>query len=248
MTSTHRPTPYDVAFSGTPLDSEGFDHIEAESDARGPLNDPARFLMAQSVGRVLRDFLADSQATSVEAFGPLLYQAYQFRRFGRQVYSIDEPSLRAVLDDAPPIGRWEIVPPAPAGYLQLPRNLVWSRIEEDAQAEPVDGFFWMLAGQEDPATPPYTRLDVLVVLGMLPGRPGFSTIPVTAVFPAESQGHWGDIAGRPGGRDFENVLPGGEYQRLYTLVTEAEVLKLLSRVFRLVIERPDQFRVNANDG
>lgn len=248
MSEPDRPTPYDVAFGGTSLDSEGFDNIAREADARGPLNDPARFMMAQSVAGMLREFLEDAPAPNAAAFGPLLYHAYQFRIFERQVLRIAEPTLREILDDQTPIGRWDIVPPAPAGYLQLPRNLVWSRIDEDAQAEPVDGIFWAMPGLDDPATPPFPRLDALVILGMVPGRPGFSTIRVSSELPAEPQGHWGDIAARADGTDFENVLPGGEYQRLYALVTEGEVLKLLSRVFRLAATQPDRIDFHSYDG
>jgi len=245
---TGRPTPYDVAFGGTELDTEGFDAIAREADAAGALNDPARFMMSQTVGGLLRDYMNEAPSPNVAAFGPLLYHAYQYRLFGRKVLRVDEALLRELLADGAPIGDWDMVPPAPAGYLQLPRNLVWSRIVEDAHAEPVDGIFWAMAGRDDPATPPFPRLDALVILGMLPGRPGFSAIRVSSELPAESQGHWGDITSRADGRDFDNVLPGGEYQQLFALVTHGEVLKLISRVFRYAAAHPERVHLGTSDG
>ena len=243
-----RPTPYELAFGGTDFEPQGFERIETEAREVGGLNDASRFMMARTVSAMLREFLAESPDASVPAFGLLLYHAYEFRLFGKKLLRIDEPTLRELLEDAGPVGPWAMVPPAPAGYVQLPRNLVWARIEEGAQAEPVDGIFWAMPGSNEPDERPFPRLDALVVLGMVPGRPGFSTIRVFAETAAEPQGHWSDITARADGRDFENVLPGGEYQHLYALVTQGEVLKLLSRVFHLAATRPDRIRLQTNDG
>ncbi|MGH7552155.1 MAG: hypothetical protein ACREMQ_03910, partial [Longimicrobiales bacterium] len=114
---------------------------------------------------------------------------------------------------------------------QLPRHRLWSRIEDGATAEAVDGFFWTMIGHPDAAAPPYTRLDVLLALGMHPGRPGISVIDVGVTVPGEPAGHWADIHAREEGDDFANVLPGGELSGLHALVNTAEVLKLVSRVF-----------------
>jgi len=230
--NTQRVQPYDLAFAGTPFESEHFPLIEEDAETRQVHGaGPAEFLMAAPVGAVLRDILEGEEGTAAEQFGPLLYQAYHFWRFGHQVFALDESTVRALLDDTEPIGEWQLTPPAPAGYIQLPRNLVWSRIEEDARPEPVDGFFWTMLGENDAEKPPYARIDLLLVLGLLPGRPGFSVIPANADLPTE-HGHFGDLDAREGGVDFRNVLPGGELQNLYALVNTAEVLKLMSRVFR----------------
>lgn len=231
--SSERIQPYDLAFAGTPFEREHFPLIQEDAEVRTARTaEPAEFLMAAPVGAVLRDMLEDEDGTAAEQFGPLLYQGYHFWHFDRQVFPIEETQLRTLLDEPTPIGDWTLTPPAPAGYLQLPRNLVWSRIEDDARPEPVDGIFWTMVGTEEPAAPPFTRIDLLVVLGLLPGRPGFSVIPISAELPAAEPGHFGDIAAREDGVDFRNVLPGGELQNLYALVNQAEVLKLVSRAFR----------------
>jgi len=238
---TGRPTPYDLAFADTEFDTGGFDRITAELSASGSLHDPARFMMSQTVSGMLRDFLAESPGASVPAFGPLLYHAWEFRLFGKKVLRLDEPTLRDILHMPEAIGAWNIMPPSQAGYLQLPRNLVWSRIDPAAQAEPVDGIFWaMPAGRQE--------LDALVILGMVPGRPGFSTIRVSGTASAEPSGHWGDVTAREDGNDFANVLPGGEYQQLYALVTQGEVLKLLSRVFYVAATETGRIHLEPGDG
>jgi hypothetical protein len=71
----------------------------------------------------------------------------------------------------------------------------------------------------------------MLVLGMRADRPGFGTIAVGTDLVAAPLGHWADADARPEGRDFENILPGGELRRLYGLVTEGEALRLISLLF-----------------
>jgi len=86
-------------------------------------------------------------------------------------------------------------------------------------------------GEVDPAAEAGAGLEVLLVLGLRGDRPGLSTIRIGADPAAVESGHWCDEEGRPGGEDFANVLPGGEMEGLHSLLTEAEVLKLVSRCF-----------------
>jgi hypothetical protein len=231
-----RPTPYELVFAGAPFESEAFPWIGEEAEARGvPTADPARFLLLGQVGRLLRNLLPEGAGgEEAERYGMLIFQAYHFWRFGKRVLALDEGKARALVELPAPVGGWEMTPPAPAGYVQLPRHLFWARVEEGATPEPVDGFFWTMVGTEDPERPPYRRLDVLLVLGMYPGRAGFSTIAVGAELESALEGHWGDVTGRLDGEDFANILPGGELQGWHGLVTEVEVLKLASRIFREV--------------
>jgi hypothetical protein len=120
--------------------------------------------------------------------------------------------------------------PAPAGYLQLPHQLLWTRIAEGAPAEAADGFFWSMPAAEEGARS--ERLDLLLVLGMRRGRPGASLVDVT-VESAGELAQWADPEARPGGPDFGNILPGGELRDYLGLVTQAEVLKLASLCFWL---------------
>jgi hypothetical protein len=86
----------------------------------------------------------------------------------------------------------------------------------------VDGFFYILGD---------TRLDVLLVLGVVPNRAGFSIINIAGMLSDAAEGHFGDVQARVDGADFENVLPGGS-GRLYAITNAVEALKLVSRAFR----------------
>jgi hypothetical protein len=234
-----RQQPYSLAFADPRFEGEAFPLIEEEAE-RIPIrtSDPEQFLQMRGVAPVLRDVLITEQQTAVEQFGPLLFQAYHFWRFGKQVFAPTEPVLRSLLGELPAIGTWELVPPAPAGYLQLPANLLWARVADAAPAEAIDGVFWTMVGENDAAVPPFPRLDLLVVLGLIARRPGFSIAELSIELPGEPQGHWGDAQARESGTDFTNILPGGELKNYLGLETSGEVLKLISRCFWYVAQNP----------
>lgn len=229
-----RPTPYELAFGVGDFEREAFPEIRAEARGRDvDAWEPERFLQLASVGGLLRELLpADAPGAAIREAGQLLYHAYHFWEGGRRGVLLDVALARELLGPLPRIGEWELTPPAPSGYLQLPRSLLWARVDESAPAEPVDGLFWTMRALDDPAAPPYATVDTLLVLGLRPDRPGFSVVHVGAELPG-GPGHWGDLEARaPGaGDDFSSVLPGGELSGLRSIVTEAEVLKLLSRCF-----------------
>ena len=228
---SERETPYDIVFRRGRVDFERrFDEVRAEAEQRGvPLDDPERFIMLGSVGALLREMVLD-EATADEAgelwlalpahaiaqAGALLYHAYRFQAAGGQLLALDETTTRALLDPAATSA------PAPnalpeAGYVQLPRNLIWARAQDDAAAEPLDGFFFA-AGR---------RFDLLLALGVRPRRPGFTAIPL-ACDARELEG-FAHTSARESGTDFANILPGGEIDRLFGLTSAAEALKLAAR-------------------
>lgn len=234
-----RQQPYELAFADDRFEKDGFALIQEEAEATGVrTSDPERFLQMRNVAPLLRDVLASEDRTAVEQFGPLLFQGYHFWRFDKQVFALPETRLRSMLGELPPIGAWELIPPAPAGYLQLPVNLLWARVAEDAQAEAVDGLFWTIVGDSDPRVPPFPRLDLVVVLGLISPRPGFSIAELGLELPVEPPGHWGDAQARDGGTDFANILPGGELRNFHGIETTGEVLKLLSRCFWYIAQNP----------
>jgi hypothetical protein len=123
---------------------------------------------------------------------------------------------------------------------------VWARIAERAPPEAIDGFFWSIA---KPAPERAGRLELVIVLGMHPGRPGFSVIEAAAPLPAPSPGHWGDADARADGADFANILPGGEMRELLSVTSRAELLKLVSRIFHHIDASPASLRpMPAGDG
>lgn len=235
-----RRTPYEIAFAGQPLESDHFPTIQAEIEDRATdAADPHQFLLLGSVGSLLHDLLPeDAPPGAVDEYGRLLFHGYHFWRFGRRQYNLDAPVARYLVETTPRVGGWEATPPHPAGYLQLPANLFWATASHSQPHEPVDGFFWTMIGQEDPLNPPYARLDALLALGVRAGRPGFTVMEVAAELAARPLSHWADADARPDSPDFENVLPGGEIQGLYALVTEAEALKLISLLFWYVAQHP----------
>jgi len=234
-----RLTPYELVFGGD-FERDRFPAIREEAEALGAdVRDPERFLLLGKVTELLRELSPDEAGADLYGrYGALLYQAYQFWAFGKRLYVLDAGLARRLVEGTAPVGGWEMTPPHPAGYLQLPRHLFWSRVEENSPAEPVDGFFWTMIGAEDPLDPPYRRLDAVLILGVRADRPGFSTIPIGSALVQAPLGHWADADARPGGSDFENVLPGGELQDWYAIVTELEAFKLISRIFWYVAAEP----------
>src|SRR5690606_40449472 len=242
-----RLTPCEWGFGEAGFEDEALSALQEEVEARGvDPSSPERFLLLGTVGNLLRDLMPDGapggQASEqLRRYGLLLYHGYHFWRVGRRLVTVETPLLRRLVDREERVGGWELIPPHPAGYLQLPRHLVWSRVAESATPEPVDGLFWTMVGADDPELPPYPRLDLLLVLGLRPDRPGFSVVDV-GVELGEPSGHWADAEARPGGGDFENILPGGELSGLYAWITPAEVLKAFSRVAWYAAMQPDAAR------
>lgn len=234
-----RETPYGLVFGDEAFEAELFPAIAAELEGRShAAADPAAFVMLGSVGRVLRSLRPDAPEggqpearDAVLHYGALTYQAFLFWRAGKPLYTVPPATLDALLGDAPAIGEWALAPPAEAGYVQLPRHRVWIAGGEDTP-EAVDGFFWSAPAGQDASR----RLDIVLCAGLRPGRPGFAAFEVAASLPAEAPGHWGDIRAREQGRDFENVLPGGEIGGLFALTNAAEVLKLVSRTFHAMTD------------
>jgi hypothetical protein len=226
-----RPLPYDLAFANADFEHAHFPAIQAEA-ARlgGDPSTPEQFLQLPGVAAILRSTLVEENATDVEQFGPLLFQAFHFWRFGKCVFELDEAVLRYLLAQSLELEPWELRAPAVSGYLRLPRHIMWARIHEDAAAEAVDGLFWTQIGR---------RLETLLILGLLPGRPGFSVAHVMGDTGQVPDQHWGNVQVRETQPDFANVLPGGELQHLHAIETMGEVLKLVARIFWYIAQHPE---------
>ncbi len=232
-----RLTPYELAFANTPFETEGFPALREEVEARGADDaTPEHFFLLGTVGRLLGDL--DATGAALEPVGMLLFHSYHFWREGKRLYVV-EPELARTLPrvtvaaDAPAFG-----PPAPAGYVQLPRNLYWARVDEATAPEPVDGFFWTMK-RADGEGASAARVDVLLALGLRPGRPGLSVIPVGEPLHGRSLLAWASAKARAEGEDFANVLPGGELGGLFAVTTPAEALKLFALVAWHVARHPE---------
>jgi hypothetical protein len=231
-------SPYELVFGSALFEADRFPAIRAEAEARGVETElPERFLLLGTVGALLQELLPEGAGSAeFSRHGVLLYQAYHFWRHGKRHYLLTEPEARELVDRPPEGERWHLLPPGPAGYLQLPRHLFWARIEEGATPEPVAGFFWTLAAAA-PEAHPRPRLELLLALGLFPGRPGFSTITIETEIDRGDADLQPGAAARAEGEEFANILPGGELQAWYGLITELEVLKLVSRAFQQLAER-----------
>ncbi|MGQ0813352.1 MAG: hypothetical protein ACT4O1_02685 [Gemmatimonadota bacterium] len=218
-----RAHPYDLVFATDELEGTAFPAIKQEAEARAvDARDAERTLLLEGMGELMRSLLpADATAPAFSQFGSIVWHAYQYWLAGKQTFSIDEPTLRRLLAPETQVGEWRLAAPASAGYLQLPRNSIFSQVDEGAHAEAVDGFFFVYGDG---------RLDLLLVLGLVPNRSGFSVINVSGIVSAHDSEHWGDVTAREEGTDFENILPGGS-GRLYAVTNALEVLKLATRVF-----------------
>lgn len=251
-----RPTPYELVFRATSDDDvaddaperpdfEGdrFPRILAEADSiGGEPDDPTGFVMLSSVGSLIQELMLDEAAPdaagvewealppeAVAEVGALLFHAFRFWRGGRRVLELDRALARHLVEAPAPEAGWRMAAPESAGYVQLPRNLFWSRSSEGARPEPVDGFFWSVG----------ESVQLLIAAGVREGRPGFTAIPVGAELDPDGDAPWLAADGRPGGTDFENVLPGGEMDGLYALTTPAEALKLACLCFHWVDRWPE---------
>jgi hypothetical protein len=255
-----RVTPYELVFGAPAFDETRFELLREQAETYGATR-ASELLLLPAAGELLHELIpvaepdaagaagartpdakpegaeqTDTRAAGayreiVEQTGALLFHAFRFWLHGLAVYDFTGALLRPVLEPGHVVGEWRFRTPAPAGYVQLPHHLLWARVAEGAAPEPVDGFFWSAPAAEENAV--QQRLDLLLVLGVRRGRPGVSLVDVTVEGTPELQ-HWADADARPGGGDFDNVLPGGELQGYHALTTPAEALKLASLCFWLI--------------
>ncbi len=228
---TARLTPYELAFLEGDFETRVFPSIQEEAEARG--EDPARrerFAFLAAGGDAIRDIVPpDAPPEMLEEYRALFYHAFNFWRFGRRLYVVDPAVARYLVEGAPRLADWELATPFDSVYIQLPANLFWASIGTDVPPEPVDGFFVTVARERDPLGMPFTELQVVMVLGIHRQRAGFSVIAFDTEAGQGIPPVWAE-PGRDQGRDFENVLPGGEIAGLYSILTTAEALKLVARV------------------
>ena len=224
-------TPYELVFGEGGLEERVFPDILAEAEAQS--EDPARrerFGFLSVVADALRAMVPDEATAEVlEEYRLLFYHGFNFWRFGRRLYSLEPATARYLVEAAPTLAGWELRLPYPSVYVQLPPRLFWATIAVDTPPEPVDGFFAVQSEGIDPLGPGFSDLQVLMVLGVRRDRAGFSVIPFDTEVGPGIQADWVEAPGRESGRDFENILPGGEIAGLYSILTNTEALKLLAR-------------------
>lgn len=184
---------------------------EALTQAGTDALDRDAFLLDAAAGRLWRDLVPeDAPAVAVTAYGALLHMLYVAWQRDWPVSRPGEEALRAAL--AVPAALESRTPPAAVCYVQLPERLVWAEPEPGAPHQPLDGVFLVAEPQ---------RARALAVVGMWPGRAGFTTVEAALALPAPAP------ATRPDGSlPFASVLPAGDRAGLLSVVTEHELVAL----------------------
>lgn len=242
-----RANPFHLGLPGQSWMTSRSSAILEEAQARGTvLEDPSSFLLLAQVGAALMDLRPDGADQARDEVGQEALRQEVFHSFGIfffQAFHLlrPDPSGRASgvlisLDgDGDPVSElvaptipvssepWDL--PASAGYVALPANRFWARVRgPDAPAEAVDGVGWVMR----PGSP--DALSVMAISGLIPGRPGFSVLPVPPVPWADAPG-WANESARGDemGMDFAPNLPGAELGGLHGIETAGELLKIVAR-------------------
>jgi hypothetical protein len=242
-----RLTPYELALPAEEFEARIFPAVAAEARARSL--DPALREHFHFLGEAAKalDLLAPEGAPAAvrEQLRSFLYHAFNFWAGGRRLLCLEPALVRYLVESGPALSGWEPEIPGGACYLQLPANLFWAAVEAEAQAEPVDGIFVTAGAKPGSGSLGPQAIHALLVLGMRRERGGFSVVEVEAQGGPEGERSWLDAPARAEGLDFASTLPGGEMAGLYSLLTSAEVLKLVFRALRHVADHPEAVAARA---
>ncbi len=203
--------PFDMVFAE--LAETFFPRIRKEApDTRIDLATLTRLPTAQQLLRELGSpELAESDPQAITEYLALLFVAYRFWIAGQHTLWVDRDKLTSAIDsgstDAP-------VPDEDACYLAFPERWYWATVGDNQPHEPLDGMFVVRA--KSPA-----ELTIAAILGLRPGRDGFSQITVS--------GGADDVAAAANDmRDppFAPTMDGGAQAGFKSVTTEGELLHL----------------------
>lgn len=226
-----RLTPLEIAFPDTVRSSALLAAVLEEAPRRGvDATELDGFLSLTAVGDFLTELHgAEGPRVALLEYGTLAFHAVHSLRAGMPLFLLTTGAARGLVE-APRQSAISAAPspPTPAGYLQLPQHLFWTRLE-GASPESVDGAFWTVSTAE--------RLHVLPVTGVRPERPGFGTLAVPDA-PLAHAAEWVHVTVREDAEDFASDLPGADIDRLYAIRSAGEILKLMARFFAHAAARP----------
>jgi hypothetical protein len=222
-----RITPFELLFAQQAQAAALSESIAEEAAGRGTDDGSPDVFLTMGV---VTDFVrtvggGDAPPDAVHRYGALAFHAVHFTRAGSPLYLLETAVARLLIDGATR-GRPE--PPAPSGYLQLPRHLFWV-VDGSVAPESVDGVCWTISDGE--------RLHAMLVSGVRADHTGLRVVPLPEA-PVGEAATWLDFDARGDGADFSNPMPGAEMDALLALSTSGEVLKLLARFFAFVQEAP----------
>ena len=168
------------------------------------------FLMVREVVELLRELEPEEGlGEGIATMAAFLHQSYLYWMDGERTVTIDEEALDRAL-----AGEQDVAASRQAGYVQLPRLRVWGVGVEGGPAEPLDGWF---------VSPRGDSLSVLAILGIQPGRAGFTAVEVVGPRP-------GSLERADGSPLFSAALPGAAQAGLVSIVGEEELLELAWRL------------------
>lgn len=209
---TDRPTPFDLVFG----DAERARLAVLRDAIAGSGLDPKlrdRFVLDQHAVGWLNELRPDEgMGEGIAELVAFLHASYLYWAGGEAVVQVEGETLERLLRDPPGL------PAAPddekAYYVQVPPQRVWSTATGQAGPEPLDGCFVLPVERE---------LAVVAVLGLYPGRPGFTAVAIQGPRP-------GPLARLDRTALFAPTLPGGAAAGLYSLAGGEELLELAWRV------------------
>ena len=227
-----RVTPFELAFP----DAEQLAALAEAVGKRGADVPPELFSSLPEVAAFLSEVVgSDGESEELHHLGMLTYQAVHFWEAGCPLYLLDEAAARELVASSSIVAASDErpEPPTHAGYLQLPQHLFWATGLEGGRPESLDGIFWTATASDD--------LHVLTVSGLRPDRPGFAALALPRV-PLADAALWVNARVRESGDDYASDMPGAELDRLHTIETAGEVLKLLARLFAYAAAMPSALR------
>ena len=233
-----RTTPFEIAFP----DRERVDALVAsvanEAAERGMDSTvPDAFVAFASVGAFLGELQGEeAPRVALLELGALAFHAVHFVRAGCPLFLLETAASRDLVTAAPSRNP---VPPARAGYVQLPQHLFWTIGIEGGAPDSVDGMFWTISSED--------RLHVLPIVGVRPDRPGFGALSLPDAPLAHAE-RWLRATIRERGVDYASVLPGADLDGLYAIESAGEVFKLLARFFAYVATTPTALEAPARAG
>jgi hypothetical protein len=233
-----RLTPYELILE--PLEREDFPAIRAEGEQRGSdVHRRDQFLLLGHAGATLDEIVPESaDPESLDEYGELLYEGYQFWAYGRRLYSFESSVTTLLTEPEYDLGDWIFAAP-PASYLQFPYQKLWARVSANAPYEPLDGVFVVASSTEERADSG-VHVRVQMVLGLRSDRPGVSLVSYRddldpAKVAARATRPW-----RAEGVAYANAIPGGERMGYRTLATTSELEALVIRAFHYLDTHPDR--------
>ena len=165
-----RPTPFELVF-GTFRDRLALVGVGLTSRGESA-EDRDTFLLQREVAELLRELRPEEGlGQAMGGLAALVHHAYLHWVAGEPVRDIGEVSLGLLVGPEPGTEETGVTPGS--GYVRLPPLAVWC-VLADGTPEPLDGWFVRKRGDD---------LEVLAVLGIRPGRPGFTAAQVTGPRP-----------------------------------------------------------------